>query len=119
VLGVIGPVPARASARLAAAAGRVVFLDREYTRLRLVKSAEELAWMRTGAAMTDDAVAALAAAARPGMTEAECCASLESAYIAAGGLTHIHYPGVTAMAEPDLCVPAQWPSPGMGTPRRG
>ena len=110
-LGVIGPVPARASDRLAATAGEIVFLDREYTRLRLVKSAEELAWMRTGAAMSDDAVAALAAAARPGMTEAECCATLEGAYIAAGGLTHIHYLGVTAMAEPGLCVPAQWPSP--------
>ena len=66
--------------------------------------------MRAGAAMSDDAVAALAAAARPGMTEAECCAALEGAYIAAGGLTHIHYLGVTAMAEPGLCVPAQWPS---------
>ncbi len=109
-LGVIGPVPARASDRLAAAAGQIVFLDREYTRLRLVKSAEELAWLRTGAAMSDDAVAALAASARPGLTEAECCASLESAYVAAGGLTHIHYLGVTAMAQPDLCVPAQWPS---------
>jgi Xaa-Pro aminopeptidase len=109
-LGVIGPVPARAGDRLAAA-GRIVFLDREYTALRLVKSAEELARIRTGAAMSDDAVAALAAAARPGMTEAECCASLEGAYIAAGGLTHIHYLGVTAMAEPSLCVPAQWPSP--------
>jgi len=110
-LGVIGPVPARAGGRLAAAAGGIVFLDREYTGLRLVKSAEELTWMRAGAAMSDDAVAALAAAARPGMTEAECCASLESAYIPAGGLTHIHYLGVTAMAEPGLCVPAQWPSP--------
>jgi Xaa-Pro dipeptidase len=109
-LGVIGPVPARAGDRLAAVGG-IVFLDREYTTLRLVKSAEELARMRTGAAMSDDAVAALAAAARPGMTEAECCASLEGAYIAAGGLTHIHYLGVTAMAEPGLCVPAQWPSP--------
>jgi Xaa-Pro dipeptidase len=109
-LGVIGPVPARAADRLAEAAGRIVFLDRDYTRLRLVKSAEEVAWMRAGAKMSDDAVAALAAAARPGMTEAECCASLESAYIAAGGLTHIHYLGVTAMAEPGLCVPAQWPS---------
>jgi Xaa-Pro aminopeptidase len=109
-LGVIGPVPARASDRLAAAADQLVFLDREYTRLRLVKSDEELAWLRAGAAMTDDAVAALAAAARPGLTEAECCASLEGAYIGAGGLTHIHYLGVTAMAEPDLCVPAQWPS---------
>jgi len=109
-LAVIGPVPARAGERLAAAASRIVFLDRDYTRLRLVKSAEEIGWLRAGAAMSDDAVAALAAAARPGMTEAECCASLESAYIAAGGLTHIHYLGVTAMAEPDLCVPAQWPS---------
>jgi Xaa-Pro aminopeptidase len=109
-LGIIGPVPARASTRLAQVAGEPVFLDRGYTRLRLVKSAEEIAWLRTGAAMSDAAVAALAAAARPGMTEAECCASLESAYIAGGGLTHIHYLGVTAMAEPDLCVPAQWPS---------
>jgi Xaa-Pro aminopeptidase len=109
-LGVIGPVPARASARLAEVAGGPVFLDSAYTRLRMVKSAEEIAWLRTGAGMTDAAVAALAATARPGMTEAECCASLESAYIAAGGLTHIHYLGVTAMAEPDLCVPAQWPS---------
>jgi Xaa-Pro aminopeptidase len=110
-LGVIGPVPARAGDRLAATAGQVVFLDREYTSLRLVKSGEELAWMRAGAAMSDDAVAALVAAARPGMTEAECCAALEGAYVAAGGLTHIHYLGVTAMAEPGLCVPAQWPSP--------
>src|SRR5262249_2653388 len=109
-LGVIGPVPARAGARLAAAADAIVCLDREYTGLRLVKSAEELAWLRAGAAMSDDAVAALAAAARPGLTEAECCASLESAYIAAGGVTHIHYLGVTAMEEPGLCVPAQWPS---------
>jgi len=109
-LGVIGPVPARAGDGLAATAGRIVFLDRDYTRLRLVKSAEEVAWLRAGAKMSDDAVTALAAGARPGLTEAECCASLEGAYIAAGGLTHIHYLGVTTMAEPDLCVPAQWPS---------
>lgn len=109
-LGVIGPVPAHAGARLAAVAGEIVFLDRDYTRLRLVKSDEEIGWLRTGAAMSDGAVAALATTARPGMTEAQCCASLESAYIGAGGLTHIHYLGVTSMARPDLCVPAQWPS---------
>ncbi len=109
-LGIIGPVPARASARLATVAREVVFLDRDYIRLRLVKSAEEIAWLRTGAVMSDNAVSALAEAARPGTTEAECCASLESAYISAGGLTHIHYLGVTSMAQPDVCVPAQWPS---------
>lgn len=109
-LGVIGAVPARAGPALAAAAGDVVFLDGQYTRLRLVKSGEEIEWLRRGAAMSDDAVRALAAAARPGMTEAECCAAVESGYIAAGGLTHIHYLGVTPMADPRLCVPAQWPS---------
>jgi Xaa-Pro aminopeptidase len=109
-LGIIGPVPARAGSRLAAAAGEVVFLDAEYTRLRLVKSAEEVAWLRAGARMSDGAVAALAEAARPGVSEAECIAALESAYIPAGGRTHIHYLGVTAMDEPGLCAPAQWPS---------
>jgi Xaa-Pro dipeptidase len=109
-LAVIGPVPARFGAALADAARDVVFLDAQYTRLRLVKSAEEIAWLRRGAQLTDAAVTALARAARPGMTEAECCASLESGYIAAGGLTQIHYLGATPMAEPSVCVPAQWPS---------
>jgi Xaa-Pro dipeptidase len=109
-LAVIGPVPARAGGRLAAAAGKVVFLDADYTRLRLVKSAEEISWLRAGARMSDEAVTALAAAARPGLGEAECIAALESAYIPVGGLTHIHYLGVTAMDGPSLCVPAQWPS---------
>ncbi|MDX6390752.1 MAG: Xaa-Pro dipeptidase [Streptosporangiaceae bacterium] len=108
--GVIGPVPARSYDRLLAAAGQVEFLDGEYTRLRLVKSAEELEWLRAGARMSDDAVAALAREAGPGVTEAGACAILESAYIAAGGLTHIHFLAVTAMARPSQCVPAQWPS---------
>lgn len=109
-LGIIGPVPARAGAALAAAAGELVFLDQEYTRLRLVKSAEEIAWLRAGARMSDAAVAALAAAARPGASEAECIAALESAYIPAGGQTHIHYLVATPMSQPEVCVPAQWPS---------
>jgi len=107
---VIGPVPARGYQRLMAAAGQVDFLDPEYTRLRLVKSAAEVDWLRAGARMTDDAVTALATGTRPGMTEAAACALLESGYVAAGGLTHIHYLGVTPMDQPTLCVPAQWPS---------
>lgn len=109
-VGIIGPVPARWHERLAGTGAGPLFLDAGYTRLRLVKSPEEITWLRRGAAMSDDAVAALAAAARPGVTEAQCCAALESAYVAAGGLTHIHYLGVTPMGRPDLCVPAQWPS---------
>jgi Xaa-Pro aminopeptidase len=109
-LGIVGPVPARAGRRLAAAAGEVVFLDADYTRLRLIKSAEEIAWLRAGARMSDEAVAALAAAAKPGVSEAECVAALERAYVPAGGQTHIHYLGVTTMDRPTQCVPAQWPS---------
>jgi Xaa-Pro aminopeptidase len=35
---------------------------------------------------------------------------VEGAYVAQGGLHHIHYLGVTAMDEPALAVPAQWPT---------
>ena len=107
---VIGPVPARGYQQLMAAAGQVDFLDADYTRLRLVKSAAEVDWLRIGARMSDDAVTALAKGGRPGMTETAACALLESGYVAAGGLTHIHYLGITPMHQPDLCVPAQWPS---------
>ena len=109
-LGVIGGVPARAGAALSNAAAEIVFLDPEYTRLRLVKSEEEISWLRTGARMTDDAVTALREAARPGVTEAECCAAIEAAYLPAGGQNHIHYLCATPMSQPQTCVPRQWPS---------
>ncbi|MBO0807799.1 MAG: M24 family metallopeptidase [Actinobacteria bacterium] len=109
-LGVIGPVPARSWGALGNAAAEIEFLDRDYTRLRLVKSEEEISWLRTGARMTDDAVAALREAARPGVTEAECCAAIEAAYLPAGGLNHIHYLCATPMSHPQTCVPSQWPT---------
>jgi Xaa-Pro aminopeptidase len=34
----------------------------------------------------------------------------EQAYVGEGGTTWIHYFGVTSMAAPDCCVPAQYPS---------
>jgi Xaa-Pro aminopeptidase len=36
-------------------------------------------------------------------------ARLEAAYVARGGMHHIHYVGVTPMSAPDRSVPAQWP----------
>lgn len=109
-LGVIGPVPARAWSALSAVAGEIVFLDPDYTRLRLVKSEEEIGWLRTGARMTDDAVTALREAARPGVSEAQCGDILEAAYVPAGGQTHIRYLCATPMSQPATCVPRQWPS---------
>src|SRR5207302_9975464 len=79
-------------------------------RLRMVKSAEEIEMIRAGAEMTDAALFAVRDHARPGMTEHELVALVESAYVPAGGTTHIHYLGATSMASPDLCVPRQFPT---------
>jgi Xaa-Pro aminopeptidase len=109
-IGVIGPLPWRHAALLARLAPELVALDGEFARLRLVKSAEELDWLRTGCELTDAAVAALRAGARPGVDERELGALVEAAYIGRGGTTHIHYFATTPMERPGVAVPAQWPS---------
>jgi Xaa-Pro aminopeptidase len=109
-VGLIGPLGHAAHARLAAGVGEVVALDAAYTRLRVVKSPEEIAWLRVGCELTDAAVLALRDGARPGVDERELGALVERAYLARGGTTHIHYFAATSMAAPAMAVPAQWPS---------
>ncbi|MDR7528996.1 MAG: M24 family metallopeptidase [Armatimonadota bacterium] len=82
----------------------------EFAGLRAVKSEEEIDWLRRAADFTDRAVAALAAQARPGMTEHALVALIEAAYRADGGLPHVTFLRSMAMDEPDGCVPAQNPS---------
>jgi Xaa-Pro aminopeptidase len=108
-VGVMGPLGWRAHAALAAEFD-VVDLGAEYTRLRLVKSPEEIDWLRVGCALTDGAVLALRDRARPGMDERELSDLVERAYVARGGTTHIHYFAATSMAAPGMAAPAQWPS---------
>ena len=105
----LGSLSHRAHATLAAL-GEPVGLDRAYGGLRQIKSEEELAWLRVGAGMTDDALRAVWAGARPGVPEAALGDRAERAYVAAGGTTHIHYFGATPMAAPAVAVPAQFPS---------
>ena len=109
-VGVIGPLPHAGHLALGDVAGEVVEMGGDYLRLRLVKSAEEIEWLRVGCELTDHAAETLAAELRPGLTEHELADICERAYVAAGGRTHIHYFGVTAMAEPGISVPAQWTS---------
>jgi Xaa-Pro aminopeptidase len=109
-VGLIGPLGHRGHARLAALVSEVVELDADYTRLRLVKSPEEIEWLRVGCELTDAAVLALRDGARPGRDERELGAIVEQAYVARGGTTHIHYFAATSMAAPAMAVPAQWPS---------
>ncbi len=85
----------------------LVDLNEAYTRIRLIKSPEEIQWVRAGAELTDRAVHALRKGARPGLTEHQLADMVEHAYVAAGATTLIHYFGLTPMAAPERCVPAQ------------
>jgi len=81
-----------------------------FQRLRIVKSEEEIEWLRKAAALTDQAILAVAEGARPGMTDVELVALGESAYRPAGGLPRIMFLRSMAMDEPNGCLPAQNPS---------
>lgn len=90
---------------------QLVGLDAEYVRLRMIKSEEEIDWLRIGAALTDLGLAALLRETKPGLTERELSNIVERAYVGYGGTTMIHYIGRTSMAKPHICVPPQHPSP--------
>jgi Xaa-Pro dipeptidase len=107
-VGVIGPMTFEQHAMLSARFGGVANLNRRYVALRQIKSAEEIDWMRIGAALTDRGMAALRDGLRPGLTERELGDLVERAYIALGGTNVIHFFGVTAMANPSLGVPTQF-----------
>jgi len=88
----------------------VVLMDSEYVRLRLIKSEEEIDWLRIGAALSDAGFRELLENTNPGLTERELANLVERAYVGKGGTTFIHYVGVTSMAEPHICVPPQFAS---------
>jgi Xaa-Pro aminopeptidase len=107
-VGVIGPMPFQAFQVVQSAVGRAVDLNGAYTRLRLRKSPEEVAFLRRAAELTDLSCAALQRAT-PGRSEHEIVALVEGSYLPLGGLNYIHYFSLTSMGSPDQCVPSQWP----------
>jgi Xaa-Pro dipeptidase len=109
-VGILGPLGYRAHAAFAERFGRLADLNPAYTRLRLVKSTEELDWLRIGAHLSDLAIDALARELRPGLSERELGDIVERAYVPWGGTNHIHFFGATPMVDPQCCVPAQFPS---------
>jgi Xaa-Pro aminopeptidase len=106
----IGPVTAEQHAALTAAFGRVASLNKAYVRLRMIKSAEELDWLRIGAHFSDLGMTALRDGLRAGLTERELSDLVERAYVKLGGTNVIHYFGVTPMHDPQIAVPTQFPS---------
>jgi Xaa-Pro aminopeptidase len=108
-LGLIGPLVV-SKYKLLEGEFAVVLLDAEYVRLRLVKSEEEIDWLRLGAALSDAGFRGLLENTKPGLTERELANLVERAYVGRGGTTFIHYIGVTPMAAPHICVPPQFAS---------
>jgi Xaa-Pro dipeptidase len=106
----IGPLTADQHDVLAARFGIIKNLNRSYVRERMIKSAEELDWLRIGAHFSDLGMAALRDGLRPGLTERELGDLVERAYVARGGTNVIHYFGVTPMRDPQIAVPAQFSS---------
>ena len=108
-VGLIGPLLARKQRELEKEFS-VVECDADYVRLRLVKSEEEIDWLRIGAAFSDAGLASLLQNTQPGMSERELGNLVERAYVGEGGTTFIHYIGVTSMASPRIFVPPQFHS---------
>jgi Xaa-Pro dipeptidase len=109
-VGVVGALPVQVFSMLSERVRSVVDLNAAYTRLRMTKSPEELAWLRRAAELTDLSCAALRDGAAPGHTEHELAAMVEGSYLPLGGSNYIHYFSVTSMGQPRQCVPSQWPS---------
>jgi Xaa-Pro aminopeptidase len=108
-IGVIGPLVHRKYLLLEKAFS-IVSLEAEYVRLRLIKSEEEIDWLRIGAALSDAGFQELLANTKPGLTEREMGNLVERAYVGEGGTTFIHYIGVASMKAPHVVVPPQFHS---------
>ena len=104
----LGPLTADQHAALSARLGKLKSLNRDYIKLRQVKSAEEIDWLQIGAHFSDLGMAALRDGVKTGMTERELGDLVERAYISQGATNVIHYIGTTSMSTPDLGVPRQF-----------
>ncbi len=108
-VGVVGMMPYQHHESMRRSADDIVFTDatRGFRILRVLKSAEELEWLRRGAEFTDRALEALEREVAPGMREYELAEVIEHAYLRDGGLTGFYYLATTPMDDPQRCVPAQ------------
>lgn len=108
-VGVIGRLPLSQAGMLAARFD-VADMNKAYAQARMVKSDEELRWLELAADLTDVAVTALAEGARPGLSERELSALVQTPYLPYGATNFIHYFQTASMDSPDAAVPRQYPS---------
>ncbi len=108
-VGIAGQIPLQRyqNVRAALEPSEVVDFTQRIIDLRLVKSDEELAFIRRGAELTDKTMEALEHEARPGLVEHDLARIVQSAYLGEGGRNVIHFMGTTPMSAPTVPVPAQ------------
>jgi Xaa-Pro dipeptidase len=111
-VGLIGKLPYQYEQALRRQLPQATFVDFTvpYRQLRLVKSEEEIAFLRIGAQLSDRTIEALEHEARPGVTEHQLAAIVERTYLGLGGKNNIHFMATTPMSDPRVCVPAQYHS---------
>lgn len=108
-IGYVGEVPVQSYLAWQRELAGCTFKDvtAAFQRLRLVKSGEEIDWLRKGAALTDTALENLIANVKPGMREYELGALVESVALAQGGLPHLCYLSSAPQEGRGVCVPRQ------------
>ncbi|HUF43485.1 MAG TPA: M24 family metallopeptidase [Verrucomicrobiae bacterium] len=79
----------------------------QFGRIRRVRSAEELVYLRKSGYLTDLACEALESQLRPGLNEQEVLSIVYGAYIKQGGDPGIHFIATTNTENPDRFVPWQ------------
>jgi Xaa-Pro aminopeptidase len=109
-VGVVGAMNFAQYVALAARFGNIADLNRAYVRLRRVKSPEEIDWLRIGAWLSDRGMAGLRDGLAVDLDERALGDLIERAYMREGGTNVIHFIGATSMHDPQLGVPAQFPS---------
>jgi Xaa-Pro aminopeptidase len=105
-IGTIGVIPYTDAAVLGTE--RLVDLNTDYQSMRLVKTDEEMRYVRIASDMNDAAVAALASTTRPGMNECDLARVVEDVYLDKRGTNLIHFTLTTSMADPEFFVPHQY-----------
>jgi Xaa-Pro aminopeptidase len=109
-----GGLPFSQYARLAELLPETTFVDwnRDFRRLRLVRSEEEITFFHVAAELTDRSIDRLAQQLRAGLRESELAALVEGPYLEAGGYAGIHFMTSTSMRAPGelAFVPRQYQS---------
>jgi Xaa-Pro aminopeptidase len=111
-IGIVGPLPFQQYSYLRDHMEHADFVEFTHVlnQLRQRKSAEEIERIREASELADLSIVALKEQLRPGLTGYDIVKILEDSYLSKGGTNGIHYFLCTAMSDPNICIPSQYPT---------